>query len=587
MSMSIEIQRVVQDLARVTIEQILHEAIMNSIHANANNIDININYKNLGKDFPCKVNGMTITDNGDGFTPKNTKSFETYKTTHKQNMGAKGVGRFLFLKLFNNISVSSLNTSIEFDINNVAVKTTNNNHKNTVISFKNATQDINLNLDLIEKNIKEHFLPFFHLMRKDSKVKINLVANDDKIFSINSKDIPHFKTDKFKLKKYNFTIDYVLKHYARPRNNGFYCADSRVVIKNNKDDKARLKSFKGVNILFLLSSDYLNKKVNDTRDDFLIHPKQKNSMLDDLSWIDIQDALSDKLKNILLDNGIDMEAEAKEELEKAINKAPYLSNYLSGNPYGMESDKLIADAEKSLNKDKEQLRNNKYNGEQEFQAKINTVTHTELAEYIFDRQKIIDNLKGIINKDTLEKEIHNLFMKKNTVDDQQDYKSNNLWLFDDRFMVYNKVFSDKQIEDIFPKLADNLDRPDILSVVSNTYDKDSITDIVIIELKKPDEKITPSGAEEQLLKYARYVNQSDCVNKIRIWTYAFLTFDSDTVSALEDKSYNKIPTQSEYSIYYRYHEARNIIINFMDYKALSDDANTRNQTFMKILNSGN
>ena len=175
-------------------------------------------------------------------------------------------------------------------------------------------------------------------------------------------------------------------------------------------------------------------------------------------------------------------------------------------------------------------------------------------------------------------------MKKNTSDKNQDYKSNNLWLFDDRFMVYDKIFSDQQIKDIFPKLSGNLDKPDIISVVSNTYNKDDITDIVIVELKRPSNKITPAGAEEQLLKYARYVNQS-CNNKIRIWAYAFLTFDQDTIYLLDDKSYNKIPTHSTHPIYYKYHEANSVIINFMDYKALADDANTRNKTFMNILNN--
>lgn len=141
-----------------------------------------------------------------------------------------------------------------------------------------------------------------------------------------------------------------------------------------------------------------------------------------------------------------------------------------------------------------------------------------------------------------------------------------------------------QIKDIFPVLSNNLDKPDILSIVSNTYSKKDITDIVIIELKKPNTKITPAGAEEQLLKYARYVNQSHSLNKIRIWTYAFLTFDKNTIESLYDKSYNKIPTQSDHAIYYKYHEKNNVIINFMDYMAIADDAGTRNKTFINILN---
>lgn len=586
MSMGVEIKRVVQDLGRVAIEQVLHEAIMNSIQAHAKNINVDIEYQQLEKSLPCLISSMTITDDGDGFTEDNIKSFQKYKTTYKQVEGAKGVGRFLFLKLFDRISIFSLNNKIEFNINDVVVKTATSNSKQTIVSFLDKHRNIDIDLDTIENNIREHFLPYFHLMKKDDKhhseIKINLVANNQEIFSINSKEIPTFKNDKFDLKEHEFYIDYVLDHYEPQKNNGFYCADNRVVIKNNKDRKSKLESFKSVNILFLLSSKYLDAKVNDTRDDFFIHHKQKNSMFD-LSWADIQDELSKKLKDILLDNDIDVEEKAKEELNKAIEKAPYLSQYLSNNPYGKDSDVLIKSAENSLIEDKKIFRDGKHKSQQEYKQKLDSVNRANLAEYIFDRQNIIDDLKKINKEDTLEKEIHNLFMKQNTTDDDKDYKSNNLWLFDDRFMIYDKAFSDKQIKEIFPELGKNLDKPDILSIVSNTYKKEDITDIVIIELKKPSSEITPAGAEEQLLKYARYVNQSDDAKKIRIWTYAFLAFNKNTINSLNDKSYNKIPTQSKHAIYYKYHDANNVIINFMDYEALAADADTRNKTFMNIL----
>jgi len=219
-----------------------------------------------------------------------------------------------------------------------------------------------------------------------------------------------------------------------------------------------------------------------------------------------------------------------------------------------------------------------------YQQLLSIVTQSELAEYIFDRQRTIERLKKLTDDNAREKEIHNLFMKKYTEDNEQDYRTNNLWLFDDRFMTYDKVFSEAQVKDIFPELGSNVDRLDIISIVSNTYQKELITDIVIIELKRPDENITPEGAEAQLLKYARYINQSNLKSKIRIWTYAFLKFNQEIDDDLDDKDYNKIPTQWEHPIYYKYHEKRNTIINFMDYRALAYDADIRNKTFMKILN---
>ena len=583
MNMSVEIERVVSDLGKVSINQVLQEAIMNCIQANAKNINIYVDYKTLGGGMPCYVNNMKIIDDGEGFTEQNTQSFSKYKSTHKMQMGAKGIGRFLFLKLFKKVLIKSLDKAITFNLNDVSVKQEDYTVEDTTISFSDANKDVDINLKDIQDNMKEHFLPYFHLMQNKAKITITLHANKKLIFSIDNKDIPILITDSFKLKKHTFSISYILNHYKKAKHNGFYCANGRVVIKNNKDDKSKLKSFKDINILFLVTSSLLDKKVNDTRDDFNIYPKRKKSIFDEISWDDLQDALSEKLLKILRKNGIDIEKKAREELTLAIKKAPYLSSYLTSNEYATKSDELIEKAEKQFNEDKKKIRDNNSTNQQEYQQKVSVTTQAELAEYIFDRQKIIDNLKKITKEDTLESEIHNLFMKKNTQDEQQDYKSNNLWLFDDRFMVYDKIFSDTQIKKIFPDLSKNLDKPDLLSIVSNTYAKDKITDIVIIELKRPNKKITPAGAEAQLLKYARYVNESRKDNKIRIWTYAFLTFDQDVEDALIDKSYNKIPIQNRYPIFYNYYATNNVIINFMDYTALADDADTRNKTFMDIL----
>lgn len=80
------------------------------------------------------------------------------------------------------------------------------------------------------------------------------------------------------------------------------------------------------------------------------------------------------------------------------------------------------------------------------------------------------------------------------------------------------------------------------------------------------------------------INDSREENKIRIWTYAFLKFNKETEFDLDNKNYNKIPTNGAYPIYYRYYEKPNTIINFIDYRSLAYDADTRNKTFMKILN---
>ena len=49
-----------------------------------------------------------VTDNGEGFTERNYKSFLEAYTTYKIQKGCKGIGRFLWLKAFNKIEIKSV-----------------------------------------------------------------------------------------------------------------------------------------------------------------------------------------------------------------------------------------------------------------------------------------------------------------------------------------------------------------------------------------------------------------------------------------------------------------------------------------------
>jgi len=54
------------------------------------------------------ITGFIITDNGIGFNEANYDSFETSDSIHKQALGGKGVGRFLWLKAFESVEIDSV-----------------------------------------------------------------------------------------------------------------------------------------------------------------------------------------------------------------------------------------------------------------------------------------------------------------------------------------------------------------------------------------------------------------------------------------------------------------------------------------------
>lgn len=582
------IATIVNDLKDITWEQILFEAVTNSLQANAQEINIKLNSFALEVTDHKYIEQIIVEDNGEGFIEENIKSFQNYRSELKKELGCKGIGRFLYLKIFDKVQIESLGKQIDFVINkDIKVSDIETQDKITRVFFNNPNKQFWIDYEKLEQDIKDHFIAYFRLIENKKEVTVNIFDNGKLCKTIKSTQIPKFETIKFMVRTHEFTLDYVFNDKTIKNYDGFYCAGGRVVIRNSHlEAKKKFVFFKNIRILFLLSSDYFDKNVNETRDDLTIMPKRTTSsdLFGNICWEDIHLELANQIKKIAKKHEIDIDGEAKKNLAIARKEAPFLAYYLTNNENGSEAEDLIHQAKKHFEDDKEAIRSNNKKAIKDFEKIIGIVTQAELAEYIFDRQKKIDLLKQLTSDEALEKEIHNLFMKQKTQDEKQNYKSNNLWLFDDRFMTYDKIFSDKQIKEIFPELSKNLDRPDILSIVSNTYEKKDITDIVIIELKKPDDKITPARAEEQLIDYASYINNSQQDKKIRVWTYAFLKFNEDIENKLKRKSYNQIPTHSRYPIYYRYWEEPNSIINFIDYKSLAFDADTRNKTFIKILN---
>jgi len=580
------IETIVNDLKPVTWKQVLYEAVTNALQANATEIKINFIQNALDlEDTQKYINSIVVEDNGDGFDEKNTKSFSEYRSTYKKHLGCKGIGRFLFLKVFDKVEIESLDKSIEFVIHkDIDVLAYYEKHEKTAIKFLNPKNNFTVNYRIFKDDLKNYFLAYFKLLKDENRlIKISICENEKVHSIVESDDIPDFKDKDFRIGKHDFKLSYIFDFNA----DGYYCAGNRVVIKNSElESNKKFRFFKDIKILYLLSSKYLDGSANDTRDDFNIYPKQKKQdLFHNLSWQEIQNSVKEQIKVIAKENNIEIDKLAEEHLKQAIKESPFLVYYLKDNELGEESKSLQKQARKLFEKDKQFLRNSKNQTHEKYKEKLAIVTQSELTEYIYDRQKKIDLLKKLTDEKALEKEIHNLFMQQRTSDEKEDYRTNNLWLFDDRFMTYDKIFSEAQIKDIFPKLIANTKRPDILSlsIVSNSYNQEEITDIVIIELKRPNEEIEPSGAETQLLRYSRYINESRDNNKIRIWTYAFLKFNEETEFDLDNRSYNKIPIQGEYPIYYKYYEKPNTIINFLDYRAMAIDANNRNKTFMKIL----
>jgi DNA topoisomerase VI subunit B len=92
----------------------VYEAVSNSIHA-INDRFSEAQAASKGKvhveilvDEHDDIDSISITDNGIGFTPDNISSFETSDSRFKYQRGGKGVGRFIWFKMFETIKIDSI-----------------------------------------------------------------------------------------------------------------------------------------------------------------------------------------------------------------------------------------------------------------------------------------------------------------------------------------------------------------------------------------------------------------------------------------------------------------------------------------------
>ncbi len=101
----------------------LFDAVINSIHAieDAHSANGEIRIRVLRNKAELRqqhltenrltsrsIVGFVVEDDGIGFTTANYEAFETSDTDYKKSRGAKGIGRFLWLKAFGLVQVTSV-----------------------------------------------------------------------------------------------------------------------------------------------------------------------------------------------------------------------------------------------------------------------------------------------------------------------------------------------------------------------------------------------------------------------------------------------------------------------------------------------
>ena len=624
-----DISRIVnEDISnRINQYDVLYEAIINSIHANATEIICKlISFDNPQKEedkevLPRRLDSITIADNGDGLNDENYKSFCEYRTGYKKDLGCKGVGRFVFLKVYKkvkyNTQLKHMNEeraflfNLDFDTDNIekTEKKISKNRTKVELSIlnksylnpkRNIDRRIILDVNDIREKVLTNLIPtLFFYRKKNVKISIEFMDGENKE-SITEKDIPDFKDVSFEIKskagkKHKFILHYKIEK-TKGNFKAYHCAANRTVCEFSEKE-FRMTLPYGYSGYVLLESKYLDTHVNNERNDFDIYPV-KTDMFSTISWEMINQELLKVLSDLVKEGIPETKKINSEKLQEIQEERPYLINYIDEDDIEMagfiDKKQIIEKAKKRFDAAKENILSN--SGKEEYtDYELNEaiqLTQNELVSYIFDRVQVIERLKSLFKKkEKVESIIHNLFMQKYTKDDYYCIGKNNLWLLDDRFTSYSYAASDKRIKDIVDELKlegedveNEDDKPDLALFFSQNPNNAQNLKSVLVELKPFDDGKKSDRKKfqgiQQLVDYVEAFKIKEQIDEI--WAFLVTDVDDKLASRLKKDDYTPL-FSTQNPIYHRFYKELGISIYVVGVETLISDAESRNKTFLDII----
>lgn len=562
--------------------QPLFEAVVNSIYAiqslkiKTGRITITVGRDetqgNLGINDIRPVKGFIVEDNGVGFDDENYSSFTTSDTKFKQ--GAKGIGRFMWLKAFDSVHIESVfsrdsdyhKRTFDFLLTSEGIK----NHKlkdaevkqrRTIvqlINYKSRYQDYcPKSLETLGEKIIEHCLIYFlsdgcpTILIKDSTEKINL----NELFSTNVKG--KSQRESFDIKGRTFDVVNLRLYLSdETKHKAHFCAHGRVVSSINVDKRipdlsAKLldEDDKHFKYAAYISGNYFDENVNPERTDFYIDDEADSLFPDNVAMEEIEDATVSQARKYL-DPYLKPIAESKlSHIERYVEtKAPQYRAAIKHKPEaleriapGLSDEKLNVELHKInfaidvelkerssevIAKRPEEITNlPKYIEDyKKLVEEITDFSKSQLSQYIIHRKLIIDLLEKSIKlneerKYHLEEAVHGIIFPLRTSSDNVDYEQQNLWIIDERLSYHHYLASDQPFDEMHIVNVKSKDRPDLMvfnSPLAYAESSAPFSSVVIVEFKRPMRKTykeTDDNPFEQVYDYIRQIQGSKVLDK--------------------------------------------------------------------------
>ncbi len=602
-----------QFFGQSALEWVYIEAVANALDAHATVIDIDIKINGFTQPNSLAV---TIKDNGDGFTDERFDKFSRLLEVDDQKH--KGLGRLVYLNYFKNVSVESFYEGKRrtFVFNDdfkghSSSETADTAIQGSTLKFNDYYRDRIKTYEYLEpiylkRLLLIQFLPNLFSMKLNNEpivINISLFTLEEeplhdfvtKKVSLTLNDLPDLKPHAIETKDLGLfssvTVHYSIRDAYRPTTPlTAICSDNRTIPIDVISPECLPVTKEAI---FLIESEFFDGKSDNSRRGISLESSEMST---------VKRVFRQGINEILLKEIPEITTRNEELLSQLQETYPHLSGYFGDDYVGYAlKTELIEHAQNCFFTDQRTVLESRTLDEEKYKKSLELSARL-LTEYILYRTKIIDKLKNVSDSDS-EATIHNIiiprFAKYTQSEVIDDIYSNNAWLLDDKYMSYSTILSDIEMGELIKAISEedtikDDKRPDIAIVFSNDPNQNTGVDVVIVELKK--KALDLARKEEvisQLKQRARKLLQFYPRNIQRIWFYGIVDFDDEFIRSLKEEKY--IELYSKDTCYYKEHSIMpdidsNVMIPIglfiLSYKALIEDAESRNGTFLKILKEG-
>lgn len=510
----------------------LFEAVMNSIHAieerfgkdelSKGRIDIDI--IRAGDD--CF--GFRIADNGIGFHAENLASFKRMDSQTKAKIGGKGVGRLIWLKVLDSVSMTStfaeggkvkhlkFDFTIQDPVSGLNETTGVSAEIGSCVELNPYRSEYATGLPkkaiTVANRVLAHFISYF-VNISHPIIRVLDGASEIDLFEQFTKSIERDADYDFELNVAGETSEFKMHCFLLPKaisddeksTNALYLgANGRAVKRYDMDPVIGLKAINGkFAFLGYVESVSLDKSANDTRTDFSISEDELSEIVD-LAKIKVKEFLAPEIAKIRIKQSGMVKAlryehprflsvpgdetEVAASLHLATNTREEIFVELSRKSLRIY-EKRKNSFKKSINKKLPDIQK----AAQEYVATLKTESISSLAEYVMKRKLVLEVFEQSLafkeNGDTSEYEavLHDIICPLKSTSQDLNYDDHNLWIIDDRLAFFSYFNSDTPMKDQVVNATNPKTRPDlsVFDLGLGFHNDDKATPITILEFKRP------------------------------------------------------------------------------------------------------